>query len=359
MKKVCIIATSLSNGGAERFSALLSQMLAGLNYDVHILITKNSIDYNYSGSIFNLYKETEGSHSSLKKALTLKSYFNAQSFDFIIDNRPRQTFIKEYLLYKFIFKARHIIPVVHSFYLKSYFPKSRFLAKILYQNNSTIVTVSKAIQEEVIKKYQLKNCHQIYNAIDFKSIEKQASHVNLDSQKFILFYGRLEESVKNFSLLLTAYKKSNLINHNIKLYIVGSGEDLSLIKNLIKDLKLNDWVQCKPYIKNPFTYVKKALFTVLTSKHEGFPMVLIESLACQTPVVSVDCKSGPKEIIKHEENGLLVENYNSKALALAFNQFVANTLLYNKCKENSKKSVSVYSTEYIAKKWDDLLKSRS
>jgi glycosyltransferase involved in cell wall biosynthesis len=59
--------------------------------------------------------------------------------------------------------------------------------------------------------------------------------------------------------------------------------------------------------------VQNARFTVLTSHYEGFPMSMVESLALGTPVVTVDCNSGPREIVIDEYNGLLVENYNVKA----------------------------------------------
>jgi glycosyltransferase involved in cell wall biosynthesis len=67
-----------------------------------------------------------------------------------------------------------------------------------------------------------------------------------------------------------------------------------------------------PFNSNPFDIVQNARFTVLTSHYEGFPMSMVESLALGTPVVAVDCNSGPREIVIDEYNGLLVENYNVK-----------------------------------------------
>jgi len=355
-KNICIVTTSLGKGGAERSSAILSQMLSKIGYDVHVMITKNDIDYNYSGKLFNLEKELGIKLTSFNKFKMLRSYFKSNNFDVIIDNRTRPSFFKEYVLYNFVFIAKRKIFVVRSYKLKNYFPQKKSLVKLLYKRPIKLVAVSKEIQKVIINEYKLDNCEQIYNPIDIKKVGELSNETIAINENFILFYGRIEEKVKNLSLLLNVYKSSVLPKRNIKLIIIGNGQDVLFLKDKIRTLRLEDNVKYLPFISNPFPYVKNAHFTVLTSKHEGFPRVLIESLACGTPVISVNCKSGPKEIITHKHNGLLVENNNVKALADAMNSFVINKELYNHCKKNAKASVAKFSIDKISREWEELLK---
>jgi glycosyltransferase involved in cell wall biosynthesis len=97
---------------------------------------------------------------------------------------------------------------------------------------------------------------------------------------------------------------------------MGDGPDLNKIQDSIKGFQLEGYVTILPFNSNPFDIVQNARFTVLTSHYEGFPMSMVESLALGTPVVAVDCNSGPREIVIDEYNGLLVENYNVKSSQL-------------------------------------------
>ena len=122
-------------------------------------------------------------------------------------------------------------------------------------------------------------------------------------------------------------------------------------QDLAKSLQQESNVVFLGNVQNPYAYYSQALFTTMTSKYEGFPMVLLESLACETPVVSYDLESGPSEIIINRENGLLVENQNKDEMTKALNEMITNKELYLHCKQNAKSSVERFSLENIGNQW--------
>lgn len=139
----------------------------------------------------------------------------------------------------------------------------------------------------------------INNPNDFEHIRQQAQSnvADLHTAPYILGLGRLVPQ-KNFSLLVQAYHYA-IEAHGIAqdLVIVGSGNDLKNIQDEVKRLGLTDRVHFKGQQTNPFPWYKNADLYVLSSKHEGLGMVLLESLACGTPVVCTDSKGGVRQIM--------------------------------------------------------------
>lgn len=357
-KKVAIVSISLGKGGAERFAGLLTFMLESSGFEVHSIIVNDDIDYEYTGALFNLEKESAGSFSvfrKLKKGKLLRNYLNQNNIDIVIDSRTRNILLRE-LITKFIYRNSKIYYIVHSYNFKEYFPSSKFWSKILYENVQALVCVSKAIEEKINKLYELKNTITIYNPFSIE--EEELKKEVLETKKVILYFGRFEEKVKNFTLMLEAFSQSKLYEKGYQLHLMGSGDDADFIQQKIKTFNLNGYVKILPFKENPFEEVREAKFTILTSYYEGFPLSVIESLALGTPVVAVDCNSGPREIIQNEFNGLLVENHNTKDLAEAMNRFADDAELYHFCKENATESVKHLSLKHISDQWKNLLNNQ-
>lgn len=355
--KVAIVSNSLAIGGAERFASLLGKMLEDDTVEVHTIIINDVVDYDFDGTLYNLGKASKSKFSfvrKIEKGFLLYQYFKKNDIQLIIDNRPRNHFLREFIA-MIIYGKRKKWFVIHSFNLRNYVPWPEFLSKKIYQKADHLICVSKAIETLVIEKFKFSNTVTIYNPYQ---ISKIVSNEISASEKFILFFGRFDEKVKNFNLMLDAFFSSEIYHFGYSLYLMGEGPDESFIHGKIKELQLEKFVKIIPFKKNPFEYVSKARFTILTSHYEGFPMSLIESLAIGTPVVAVDCKSGPNEIIISGFNGLLVDNYHNKALAEAVKRMVHEEDLYQICKKNAVESVSHLTLESISAQWKNLLLSK-
>jgi N-acetylgalactosamine-N,N'-diacetylbacillosaminyl-diphospho-undecaprenol 4-alpha-N-acetylgalactosaminyltransferase len=356
--KIALIGDCLANGGAEKVHALLSVYFQKQGLEVHNCIFVDWISYDYSGSLFNLgIINTDANFIKRKitRFFAFKKFIKENDFDAIIDFRMRTGVVQELLISKFCY-SRNTFYTVHSGILDYYFPKPSWISKLIY-NNKKIIAVSKVIQKAISNKlsYQV---NQLYNPIDLEAILQMQNKYEVLEENYILAAGRMNEDVKQFDELIIAYSKTILPAKKIKLILLGDGTNRSKYESLAAELDLKDLVIFKGFIENPFPYYQKALFTVLSSKNEGFPNVILESFAIGTPVISFDCFSGPNEIIKDKYNGLLVANQDFDKLTEAMNLFVENHQLYKHCKQNTVNSISQFDIKIIGKRWMDLVKNK-
>lgn len=344
--KIALVTTTLSDGGAERCAALLSEYFAANDIDVHNIVFSGRIQYPYAGKLVHLIDGNQN-NSSFARFFRLKKYLNQEKFDFIIDFRTKEKLWQEAIIHRFLYKNH--IQTIHSSKLETYIPKSKFSRKLLYKKNVPLVAVSQAVEEKIKQQNYFEFVKTIYNPINTVSDDTIA----LNNEKYILAAGSMNKNIKQFDVLIKAYSQSILPQKNIKLIIIGDGLLRPKWEVLVQELGLQKKVELKGFIENPFPYFKNALFTVLTSKYEGFGYVLVESLVFGTPVVSYDCPHGPAEIIKDQNNGLLVENQSQEKLVVALNEMVENQELYNYCKANAKASVEKFSLKKIGATWLD------
>ncbi|XFA74199.1 glycosyltransferase [Thermosynechococcaceae cyanobacterium Okahandja] len=164
--------------------------------------------------------------------------------------------------------------------------------------------------------------HVVYNPFDLEHIEKIAGEAVThpwfaSSQRpVILAIGRLAPE-KDFFTLIRAFA-TFYSRHEARLLILGEGELRDELQTLALSLGLtDDTFQMPGFVDKPFSYLSRARVFVLSSRWEGLPGVLIEAMACGTPVVSTDCPSGPREILENGRWGRLVPVGDVEALAEA------------------------------------------
>ncbi|HAH55585.1 MAG TPA: glycosyltransferase family 4 protein [Flavobacterium sp.] len=355
--KIALIGFSLSKGGGEKVMANLSLFFDRKGIEVHNIIVLDGVTYPYAGTLVNMGLQkntTNGFANKWKRLQFLRSYLKANDFDFIIDFRPRTKAIQELIISRFIYKAKTIL-TVHSFLIDYYMPKSAWLTRLIYNQTYATVAIVDQIKERLESQYQLKNLTTIANPINLEEVNEKCNETVDIGFEYIIGIGQYADNIKQFDKLILSYANSILPQKQIHLIILGTGnktplEELALEKNVLKQ------VHFLGFQENPFKFMKNAKFFVLSSLNEGMPNVLLESLACGTPVVAFDCLTGPREIIMDKQNGLLVENQNIEKLTDAMNLIIEDVDLYNYCKTNASESIQRFSLDNIGKQWLNLMK---
>lgn len=144
------------------------------------------------------------------------------------------------------------------------------------------------------------NVNLVYNPLPLyngKLIQRPFSH------HIFLYVGRLTDDDKNITFMLNGLSK--LKNKEWSLKIVGTGKDENKLKNLANKLKISDRIEWLGFKKDPYSEIDYVTALLLTSRWEGFSMVLVEANQRGMPVISSDCKGGPKDIVIPGRNGYL------------------------------------------------------
>jgi len=129
---------------------------------------------------------------------------------------------------------------------------------------------------------------------------------------------------KGFDLLLRAFHRSLKKAPDTHLTIVGEGSEENALKKLTAELGIADSVSFVGHQDNPFPFMAHADLLISSSRWEGLPNAVLESLACGTPVLAFDCPGGTEEIIQHGENGWLVPSEDFESMGREMVEIVKN-----------------------------------
>lgn len=172
----------------------------------------------------------------------------------------------------------------------------------------------------------------------------------------IIAVGRLHVQ-KGFDMLIDAF---SMVAERIpawQLCIFGSGGDEQFLKQRIREYKLDERIHILAPTDNIYEEYQSSDFFVLSSRYEGFGLVLVEAMSCGIPCVAFGCKYGPEEIIEDGKNGLLVENGNVKEFAEKMLWMIRHREERLQMGKQARKDVRKYELNAIMPKWHELFES--
>jgi glycosyltransferase involved in cell wall biosynthesis len=173
------------------------------------------------------------------------------------------------------------------------------------------------------------------------------------SQKRVIAVGRLDYQ-KSFDRLIQVWEKVHQQMPEWRLDIFGQGEWKDMLQRMIDERGLEAFVNLNAPTKDIGKEYSESSMIVMSSHYEGFPMVMIEAMACGLPAVCFDFKCGPRDIIIEGENGLIVPDGDIDGLAEAMVRLMRDDDLRKRMGENAKKVVEKYSEDRVMGLWVNL-----
>ncbi|PWI29251.1 hypothetical protein DI383_12485 [Flavobacteriaceae bacterium LYZ1037] len=223
------------------------------------------------------------------------------------------------------------------------------IRKIAYPFSNCLVVQTKA-NKRYFKSFIKSEIEILKNPINQNLLEKRDE--TIPKENIILNVGRLAEP-KNQDLLIHAF--SNINHENWKLVFVGDGNNYSKLKELITSLRMDDHIILTGNSSEVSTHYNKAKIFAFTSKYEGFPNVIIESMAYGLACISTDCPYGPSEIIENNKNGLLIPVGNQKELEKGLTKLMHDATLQEKFGKNAMQTTEAYHPTKIVLEWTTLI----
>ena len=330
-KKLILFMPSIEGGGVEKNFFVISNYLAS-KIDKVILITAEK---NISSKLKNI-KIVNAKSNFWRERGRLRKYIISifLLIKILLTNKNSAVFSFQANLYAILVcKLLNVKIISRSNSSPSGWSKN-LVKRIIYRiglNLANIVIVNSIeFKNEMKKKFSI-NAYHIYNPLDQKLIldlsKKKVKNFFPKNTLKIINVGRLVDQKNQLNLLKAINEIKNF--YSIKLILIGRGVDLQKIKEFIRINKMSKLVKIL-YTSNPMPYIKQADLFILSSKFEGLPNVLLESITLKKMIISSNCPTGPKEILSNGKGGLLFKVGDYKALSKKISYFFFNK---KKCKK--------------------------
>lgn len=376
MKIVYIYSQLTISGGADRVLTDKANYLAEHDYDITIITESQmgrpvvfplspkvklidmGIDFDkqyghnilYRGFLYlrfiHIYKE------KLKKILfkikpDIVITLMGRSLDFITSIQDGSLKIGETHTTKKHLRSYHLLEEkggIHK-YLAQYLRKKQISSA---KKLDALVLLTKQDEKDW---HDVKKTYVIPNAIP---------HIHTGSSsltnKQAIMVGRYNEA-KGYEYITEAWKTVHKRHPDWILNIYGSGEMRDDVERWIKERNLQDTMIMHEPTNHIMEKYTESSICVLSSRYEGFTLVIMEAMSCGVPCVSFDTPYGPRNIITDGEDGILVDYLNTEALADNICKVIEDENLRKRLGMNAKKNIQRFSQDTIMQKWQDLFHS--
>ncbi|HOI41162.1 MAG TPA: glycosyltransferase [Methanobacterium sp.] len=402
--KILILVESLKvGGGSERFAATLGTQLHSHGYEVsYLTLMDETPKYDFKGDYYTLNIDDIYANY-LKTGFYFKRGFNLFRYspeikriceDLKVDTIISVSEIANFyaILSRWLF--RNDVPIISTQHMNPEIfmdsPLKYRLIKFFYHRTDEVVCVSREIERILNQDYDVKNTKTIYNMMDIEeniklSLEALPQEFQAlftkDCFNFINI-GRLNQQ-KGQWFLIRSFRQVVDKYDNARLFILGEGDLRGKLEDLIHDLDLGGNVFLLGEQENVFPFLKNSDCFIFSSLWEGLPLTLIEALSMDLPIISTDCKTGPREVLCPEldldknidypylgKHAILTKTFPNKLLIKNLEEIPLNKTEsqmsdmmikmiedsnLRKNYSNGRKRSETFSNKKIIKKWDDLI----
>ena len=330
--KVALITTNLRGGGAEKAMIKLAVLLASRGHETHLVLLEHLVEHTLAAGVRLSALTTPGRSASKgyvgKRllALRLKRHMaqlaGQQAFDLTLSTLPFADEVSKLAGLPRLWHriANTLSAEINKLALRSPGKAARRLEKYrqLY-GQGRLVADSKGVAEDLRQiDITARRIEHIYSPFDSTGIRLDATEPSGTAQcpgtPYILHIGRFAAQ-KRHDLLLDAFSRLPPTHQLVLLC-----HDDAALQAMITERNIAGRVTVAGFQPNPYPWIANAALLVLCSDHEGMPNVLVEALLLGTPVVSTDCPSGPREVLRDGICGHLVPCDNAVTLAAAISE---------------------------------------
>lgn len=369
MRIVYCIKGTFNSGGMERVLSNKANYLVKSGYDVRVITTdqKGKPPYFFMDpqimhhDLGINYGDNEG-QPLWKKALSyvLKQQRHRKRLKAILNNWRSDIVISMFdhdvtLLHRINDGSSKVLEIHFSRFKRVQYDKKGIWALVNKWRSAQDLRLARQYDKFVVltkedSHYwgQLPNLVVIPNSNSFETVQNA-----LLTSKRAIAVGRFDYQ-KGFDELIKIWQKVHDNNPEWCLDIVGGGPLEASYQSLIAELGLQNSVFLLPAEKDIEKAYLKHAFLVMTSRYEGFGMVLTEAQVCGLPVISYACKCGPRDIITDGLNGFLIEDRDEQAMTNRILQLMADESLREQMGAQGKQMASHFSEKQVMQLWIDL-----